>query len=96
MKLAFALTIAALLALVSAEAASAASCSGWHATCLKRVADLLRRGDVRANTQICDYKFSECLSSGCWTAQTAAATAPLTAPRKVFVRSRPGLTGLQL
>ena len=66
MKLSSALAIAALLAVVSAEAASVASCSGWRATCMKRSLASARAGGEEW-TQLCDSKFSECLSSGCWT-----------------------------
>jgi hypothetical protein len=59
MKLTFAFAIAALLALVSAQPASAASCSAWKATCMGR--------GGAGFAQECDSKFSACLSSGCFT-----------------------------
>jgi hypothetical protein len=54
--------IAALLALIPAGTASAASCSTWRATCVKRATSF--------NTNWlpqCDAKFNECLSNGCFT-----------------------------
>jgi hypothetical protein len=53
---------AALLALAFVDAASAASCSNWRATCVKR-ATSVNPGYLPQ----CDAKFSECLSSGCFT-----------------------------
>jgi hypothetical protein len=57
MRLAFVVAIAAVLALDSAEAASAASCSGWRAICLKRAG---------SRPEPCESKFRTCLSSGCF------------------------------
>jgi hypothetical protein len=59
MKLAFAFTVAAVLALVSAQPASAASCSTWKATCMQR-------GGAQF-AQDCASKFNACLASGCFT-----------------------------
>jgi hypothetical protein len=59
MRLTFVVAIAALVALVSPQASSAASCSGWRSTCMKR-------GGAEF-AQLCDSKFSACLSSGCFT-----------------------------
>jgi hypothetical protein len=51
-----------VFAIVSAQAASAASCSSWRALCAKR------SGSVNpAYLPQCDAKFNECLSSGCFT-----------------------------
>jgi hypothetical protein len=50
-----------LLPVVLAQAASAASCSSWRATCVKR--------STAVNPSYlpqCDAKFSACLSSGCF------------------------------
>jgi hypothetical protein len=75
MRLTFMVAIAALLTLVSAEAASAASCSGWRATCMSRAS---ARGAEFAQSFApqCEAKFSACLSSGCFTegAQFGGAT----------------------
>jgi hypothetical protein len=59
MKLTFTFAIAALVAVFSAQAASAASCSGWRSTCMKR-------GGAEFAPR-CESKFGECLSSGCFT-----------------------------
>jgi hypothetical protein len=54
--------LAGLLAIMSAEAASAASCSSWKAVCIKR-----SNAVNPAWLPECDAKFSTCLSSGCFT-----------------------------
>ena len=59
MKRTFAFAIAALVALVSAQAAAAESCSVWRSTCMKR-------GGTQYS-QLCNSKFSACMSSGCFT-----------------------------
>ena len=50
-----------LLAVVLAQAASAASCSSWRATCVKR-----SKAVNPSYLPECDAKFSACLSSGCF------------------------------
>ena len=59
MKRTFAFAIAALAALVSDQAASAETCSGWRSTCLKR-------GGAEFS-QLCESKFGACMSGGCFT-----------------------------
>lgn len=58
----FVIAIAGSFALVSADAASAATCSSWRAICVKR-ASSVNPGYLPQ----CDSKFSACLSSGCFT-----------------------------
>ena len=62
MKIVSVITIVAAFALVSTEAESAASCSGWRVTCVKRSTAVAPR-----YLPECDAKFSACLSSGCFT-----------------------------
>ena len=62
MKATFVAVLTAVFAIVSAHAASAASCSSWRALCAKRSASV-----NPAYLPQCDAKFNECLSSGCFT-----------------------------
>lgn len=58
----FTAAIAASLTLLSIATASAATCSGWRATCVKR-ASASNPGFLPQ----CEVKFNACLSNGCFT-----------------------------
>jgi len=58
----FVAAFTAMLAVVFAQEASAASCSGWRSTCVKRATSV-----NPSYLPECDSKFSACLSSGCFT-----------------------------
>jgi len=57
----FVAAFTAVFAVVFAQAASAASCSSWRATCVKRSTSV-----NPSYLPQCDAKFNACLSSGCF------------------------------
>ena len=58
----FVTAFTAVCAVVFAQAASAASCSSWRATCVKRATSF-----NPSYLPQCDAMFNACLSSGCFT-----------------------------